>query len=197
MFSGRDQNTNVPSLEKVLGELAEEVKCPLCLGYFNQPVALGCFHTFCTPCLEELGMHTLIETREDFRGKHLNAFSHSTFATVPQEDERVVVCPLCRTSFVLDEQGVRGLKSNHYLANIVDKIKGAQSTKMCGTCTQVIVRYISCMTCSFQLSADFESVLFTVKNATCFYATTVITKYTLCDCCFSTTGLLTKIASSA
>ncbi len=41
-------------------------------------------------------------------------------------------CPLCRVDFDLEEKGVKGLKANHYLANIVEKLKSAQNTKMCG-----------------------------------------------------------------
>ena len=95
------------STDKLLYELAEEVKCPMCLGYFNNPVILNCFHTFCSSCLDDL-----------------------------VSNDNKLSCPLCRTTIELDDRGVRGLKQNHYLANIVEKLKSAQNTKMCGKITQ-------------------------------------------------------------
>lgn len=95
-------NEKERSMEEILQDLAEEVKCPMCLSYFNNPVNLPCFHTFCSACVENI-----IRKNE-------------------------VKCPLCRTTSDLGEIGIKSLKINHYLANIVDKLKSAQSTKMCG-----------------------------------------------------------------
>lgn len=55
----RPGSPSIQLLERVLSELTEELKCPLCLGYFNTPVILNCFHTFCATCLEEIGNNFL------------------------------------------------------------------------------------------------------------------------------------------
>jgi len=103
---GRKSPTEAPAIEKMLSDLAEEVKCSLCLGYFNQPVALNCFHTFCAECVEAL----------------------------VSKDKNSVQCPLCRNVFTLPDGGVQGLKHNHYLANIVEKLKVFQVSKTCAEC---------------------------------------------------------------
>jgi hypothetical protein len=35
----------------LLQQIAEEVKCALCLEFFQAPRVLECQHTFCTECL--------------------------------------------------------------------------------------------------------------------------------------------------
>lgn len=103
-------STPVNTTEKILYDLAEEVKCPLCLSYFQRPLILSCFHTFCASCLQNL-----------------------------VTSDNSIQCPLCRNVVTLDpERGLGGLKINHYLANIVEKLKGAQATKMCDECRKVI-----------------------------------------------------------
>jgi hypothetical protein len=76
-------STSTPPMEKVLFELAEEVKCPLCLSYFNMPVILNCFHTYCTHCLE--------------------GFCNS--ANEDQSEMASLACPLCRMVTPLPESG--------------------------------------------------------------------------------------------
>lgn len=104
------------ALKRVLCDLAEEVKCSLCLGYFNRPVALDCFHTFCSECVEDIVVDGLIQ------------------------------CPLCRSTMKIGAKGVQGLKYNHYLANIVGKLKAAQSTKMCAECDSLVCSVL-CQEC--------------------------------------------------
>eukprot|EP01118_Nematostelium_gracile_P016641 TRINITY_DN6945_c0_g1_i3.p1 TRINITY_DN6945_c0_g1~~TRINITY_DN6945_c0_g1_i3.p1 ORF type:complete len:487 (-),score=99.04 TRINITY_DN6945_c0_g1_i3:74-1534(-) len=108
-------------MDRILTDLAEEVKCPLCLGYFNQPVVLNCLHTFCMTCLESM----------------VNEHSH-------------IECPLCRGVSSLDETGIKGLKFNHYLANIVEKLKTAQNTRMCVECAKQLCT-VYCKNCKTYL----------------------------------------------
>lgn len=82
-------------LKKVFNELAEELKCALCLELFDKPVVLHCLHTFCAPCLREIIL------------------------------ENNVVCPLCRTRHELGTKGVEGLKINYHLLNIAEKMRVA------------------------------------------------------------------------
>jgi len=64
-----------------------------------------------------------------------------------------VSCPLCRVVTPLPENGVRGLKVNHYLKNIVDKLRAAQSTKMCAECDRSIATCF-CKQCRVFLCND-------------------------------------------
>lgn len=80
---------------KVFNELAEELKCALCLELFDKPVVLLCLHTFCAPCLKEI------------------------------VNDNVVVCPLCRTRHELGSKGIESLKINYHLLNIAEKMRTA------------------------------------------------------------------------
>eukprot|EP00026_Physarum_polycephalum_P005019 Phypoly_transcript_05045.p1 GENE.Phypoly_transcript_05045~~Phypoly_transcript_05045.p1 ORF type:complete len:496 (+),score=63.42 Phypoly_transcript_05045:153-1640(+) len=82
-------------LKKVFNELAEELKCALCLELFDKPVVLTCLHTFCAPCLREIVI------------------------------ESIVVCPLCRSRHELGNKGIEGLKINYHLLNIAEKMRTA------------------------------------------------------------------------
>lgn len=113
--------------EKLLYDLAEEVKCPLCLGYFNNPINLPCFHSFCSTCVEDMRIHITY------------TFTYTFLVT---SDDKLT-CPMCRNVVALDERGVRGLKQNHYLANIVEKLKSAQNTKMCGKSYSLFISHLS------------------------------------------------------
>jgi len=103
--------------DEILSQLSEEVKCPLCLTYFNKPLILNCFHTFCALCLESI-----------------------------VSNENMVQCPLCRETILLDSRGINGLKTNHYLANIVEKLRSSQSTKMCDDCQKKLCS-VMCKQC--------------------------------------------------
>ncbi|XP_063444578.1 E3 ubiquitin-protein ligase TRIM33-like [Mytilus trossulus] len=59
-----------------------ESKCGICLSAYTEPRLLDCFHTFCTPCLEQVYIH-----------------------------DNYLTCPLCRTKNSMPEKGVSGLKT--------------------------------------------------------------------------------------
>jgi len=48
-------------LQSVLAEISEELRCPLCLNFFKDPVDLGCSHVFCLECLESLETDSSIQ----------------------------------------------------------------------------------------------------------------------------------------
>jgi len=151
-----DTNSLTP-LEKVLCELAEEVKCPMCLGYFRNPLVLACFHTFCATCLESI-----------------------------TGDENSLQCPLCRNKSLLDEKVVSGLKQNHYLANIVEKLKSAQNNKMCG-------KYFLFYFLNFKLNAPKLFVQYFANNVKDFCALSAIRRFMLCDYCITISEFLLKM----
>lgn len=126
-----DSNSLNP-LEKVLCELAEEVKCPMCLGYFRTPLVLECFHTFCKECLEEL------------------------------ITDSSILCPLCRNTTTLTDRGVNALKPNHYLSNIIEKLKSAQSTKMCAECQKSLCT-IFCKQCKGFLCTECDEKIHSMR----------------------------------
>ncbi|PRP76512.1 hypothetical protein PROFUN_15063 [Planoprotostelium fungivorum] len=113
------------ALQKLLEGLAEEVKCSICLGYLSQPVALHCLHSFCLDCIKEYASTNCIS------------------------------CPLCRKQSPLDERGVEGLKQNSSLANIIDKLRSSQATRLCGECEEVVCS-VYCVECGNFLCEDCE-----------------------------------------
>eukprot|EP01117_Protostelium_nocturnum_P001866 TRINITY_DN1237_c0_g1_i1.p1 TRINITY_DN1237_c0_g1~~TRINITY_DN1237_c0_g1_i1.p1 ORF type:complete len:424 (-),score=74.95 TRINITY_DN1237_c0_g1_i1:58-1329(-) len=143
------------ALETVLSDLAEEVKCSICLGYFSEPVALDCFHTFCLSCIDQL-----------------------------VNEENRVDCPLCRKNYKLDARGIKGLKYNHYLANIIQKLRSVQATRLCGNCqNQLCTLYCSqcgsflCESCSHKIHEKTEFQKHTRKPfEDCYFKNNVFSK---------------------
>eukprot|EP01114_Cavostelium_apophysatum_P005002 TRINITY_DN1551_c0_g1_i1.p1 TRINITY_DN1551_c0_g1~~TRINITY_DN1551_c0_g1_i1.p1 ORF type:complete len:499 (-),score=96.41 TRINITY_DN1551_c0_g1_i1:83-1579(-) len=126
-------SSGLTPLEKVLCELAEEVKCPMCLSYFREPLVLSCFHTFCYTCLDEI-----------------------------VTEENTIQCPLCRVLITLSERRLADLKPNHYLANIVEKLKAGQSTKMCAECQKSLCT-VFCKQCKGFLCTECNDKIHTIR----------------------------------
>ena len=64
-------------------ELAkEELICPLCMGFFDNPFSLQCLHSYCEVCL--IGLH------------RSTAFAEA------------VACPECRAKTLLPKEGIKG-----------------------------------------------------------------------------------------
>nr|AIL01924.1 TRIM5-1 alpha isoform [Tupaia belangeri] len=80
----------------ILMNIKEEVTCPICLELLTKPQSLDCGHSFCQSCIT----------------------ANQTKSTVGQEGE--CFCPVCRVSYRLGS-----LRPNHYLANIVEKLREA------------------------------------------------------------------------
>lgn len=82
--------------------------------------------------------------------------------TVHSED-RTVQCPLCRVQSPVSHQPGGGLKPNHYLANIVEKLKTAKKSKLCGMCVLHAELYL----CTLPISIPLSSCVFPLPNLSC------------------------------
>ncbi|XP_046297732.1 tripartite motif-containing protein 6 isoform X2 [Marmota monax] len=78
----------------VLGDIRDEVTCPLCLELLTEPVSTDCGHSFCQACITE--------NREE--------------SEMSQDKERN--CPVCQTSYQ-----PRNLRPNRHLANIAQRLR--------------------------------------------------------------------------
>eukprot|EP01119_Soliformovum_irregulare_P002811 TRINITY_DN13072_c0_g1_i1.p1 TRINITY_DN13072_c0_g1~~TRINITY_DN13072_c0_g1_i1.p1 ORF type:complete len:468 (-),score=87.85 TRINITY_DN13072_c0_g1_i1:21-1424(-) len=128
-------NPTADSLHALLLTVAEEVKCPLCLTYFTQPVILpSCNHAFCTSCLESV------------------------------VNENQVVCPLCRKTCRLPEGGLKSIQRNTTLSNIVDTLRKAQAGRStCEKCTKNPCLYF-CYECQSTLCDGCNSMIHSVQS---------------------------------
>ncbi|XP_039356670.1 E3 ubiquitin-protein ligase TRIM39-like [Mauremys reevesii] len=84
--------TAMPSAHP-LRKLLEEVVCPICLGYFKDPVSIDCEHTFCRVCITEYYEKWEMETEGVF-------------------------CPECRKNIKKEN-----FQTNRQLAKIVQNIQ--------------------------------------------------------------------------
>eukprot|EP00667_Euglena_gracilis_P007564 EG_transcript_7647 len=83
--------------------LAEEVRCPVCLDLFEDPVVLACPHTVCRSC-----------AAQQMSFQQTSTLCSATAATFP--------CPLCRQPTPLPH-GVAALPRNHHLGNVADQLR--------------------------------------------------------------------------
>ena len=68
--------------------------CKICYEVYKEPKVLGCLHSFCLQCLE----------------KHLWKSNKTEY----------VICPICRESTTVTTEGIRSLKSNFYVKNLIE-----------------------------------------------------------------------------
>jgi len=120
-------SNNNNHLEKILVDLSEELKCPICLNYFDGPVVLKCLHTFCLTCTEELA-----------------------------KDKDYINCPLCRTEHCLNGMPVSSLPTNRYIQNIADKVKSAHLSRACEKCTSA-TSSVFCEQCNVFLCGSCDT----------------------------------------
>ncbi|XP_078265879.1 E3 ubiquitin/ISG15 ligase TRIM25-like isoform X2 [Rhinoraja longicauda] len=91
--------------------LTEELTCAVCLGLYQDPVALPCQHSFCAKCIGDFWDHS-----ESLEG---------------------VNCPQCRRCF----KPRPGLVKNHTLQNIVEKYSQCQPTAPAARPSPVMCEY--------------------------------------------------------
>ena len=95
----------------VFADEQDELECSICCEQITDAKLLKCLHTFCLDCLEKLNKHGAI------------------------------LCPICRTTTNLPEQGVQGLSSNFLFNRIIELVNakgvsnesGESNCKNCDT----------------------------------------------------------------
>ncbi|KAL5018841.1 hypothetical protein ScPMuIL_004563 [Solemya velum] len=95
-------------------------ECAICLGKFDQPKILPCFHTFCLECLRKYVEEKLT------RGK--------------------IKCPLCRCDVHVPAGGVQNFQSNFYIEYRSGDQKGTRA--LCKTCTFNLPVQFRCLDCN-------------------------------------------------
>lgn len=85
---------NPASVKSVLNDITE---CSICVDIYKDPRTLPCIHTFCLGCLDRW-----------------------TAANKNCGDQ--LDCPICRTSFVIPENGVDGFPKNFFIAKLLAQL---------------------------------------------------------------------------
>ena len=96
-------------------KLESLLECSICKGIVKDPRTLPCFHSYCKDCLDKYVKH---HRENKPRVEDLN-------------------CPVCRTKFTLDPEGVEGMPRNHFICNMLDvmtvqnRVKGVPCSNHC------------------------------------------------------------------
>src|SRR6218665_835485 len=84
------------TFEKAAEHLREITECAICRTAFTDPRILPCIHTFCVECLSRTG-----EAEQKKPGDKMP-------------------CPLCRTEFIIPEDGMHGVQKNFFMENFLE-----------------------------------------------------------------------------
>ncbi|XP_070571168.1 tripartite motif-containing protein 2-like [Ptychodera flava] len=111
------------SVGKVLDQIGEDfLSCVICFERYTNPKVLPCLHTYCEQCLL-----TLVEK------------------------QGVLNCPTCKTSCPLPHGGVQALKSNFFIAGLIEdfqaRAKGDEKpAAKCDSCQEsdAVMRCVEC-----------------------------------------------------
>ena len=82
-------------------DLLKMLECPICLQNFEAPECLPCLHTFCAQCIREHITKTPIKTSG-------------------------VVCPICRSSFPVQNDLNTILKKDFFKADILERLNASK-----------------------------------------------------------------------
>ena len=80
--------TTMMATSASLLKLEEQLKCPVCLGFYNNPKTLPCLHSFCQSCLEGLVEKGLPQDLWE------------------EDEESYLFCPTCRQCTEVPREGV-------------------------------------------------------------------------------------------
>uniref|UniRef100_A0A8C5ZPQ6 Tripartite motif-containing protein 12A-like n=1 Tax=Marmota marmota marmota TaxID=9994 RepID=A0A8C5ZPQ6_MARMA len=80
----------------ILGNVKEEVTCPICLDLLTKPLSIDCGHSFCQACI-----------------------TSNYESMMSQKGESS--CPVCRISYEFEN-----LQPNRHVANIVERLRGVK-----------------------------------------------------------------------
>ncbi|XP_015333035.1 tripartite motif-containing protein 5-like isoform X1 [Marmota marmota marmota] len=80
----------------ILGNVKEEVTCPICLDLLTKPLSIDCGHSFCQACI-----------------------TSNYESMMSQKGESS--CPVCRISYEFEN-----LRPNRHVANIVERLRGVK-----------------------------------------------------------------------
>ncbi|KAK7486454.1 hypothetical protein BaRGS_00022255 [Batillaria attramentaria] len=116
-----DQELNTAS-----GGVTDNLTCSLCLGQFNNPKFLQCYHSFCERCLTALVQNSARRTQ--------------------------VICPECRQVTQLPPGGVSQLQTNLYLTRLLDA-NADRDPEMCQVHRNEKLRYY-CVDCDIPICLD-------------------------------------------
>ncbi|XP_035660805.1 E3 ubiquitin-protein ligase Midline-1-like [Branchiostoma floridae] len=100
-----------------MGDLKEELTCPVCLELFTCPIQLPCHHNLCRRCAEDVLHPETDSSRDDGEVAALSAAG----APSPEDTPDTFPCPICHDEVSLDGRGLDGLKKDLLLQHIVDR----------------------------------------------------------------------------
>ena len=129
-----------PADSERLQNVREQLTCSICQDLFKEPVSLPCFHSFCRKCLEGY-----------VQNRPLNYENG-----LDERDSRDKVdCPICKERHQLPEGGVKNIRTNHLLKNMVSSVElpGAK----CGDCIEETIAVAFCNDCNKPLCTNCKN----------------------------------------
>src|SRR6218665_2857149 len=120
--------------------LFDITRCSLCKETPHEPKRLPCFHIFCINCLEKTSSILITHSRK-------------------------MPCPVCKTDFVLQADGVRALNTDSFvkrLTTVNDILNISSENLLCGACEEdsdaettndvpVALTFTYCVNCCMRL----------------------------------------------
>ncbi|KAK7507171.1 hypothetical protein BaRGS_00001106 [Batillaria attramentaria] len=117
------------------GTEVNRLTCSVCLEPFRQPRLLPCFHTFCTPCLQELADSVVTgatDKESTCKGKEQDSSGTDQNSETVDTKSSSFLCPTCRKPVTVPPGGVKEFQSNFYLeADMSDQKPSAPACDMC------------------------------------------------------------------
>ena len=93
--------------------LANIIECPICTEVFSDPRVLPCVHTFCLKCIRK-------------------------YIGEKENQQKELVCPLCRTKFTLPSNRVGDLPKNFFVNDFLqmkESWTGESKASPCEACS--------------------------------------------------------------